>query len=95
MSGTPMKDIPDEFASVINLILPPSKTLPTGKKFIEEYFTINEKKSVYEFRSDKIKRFKDITGKHFPIMQNACLMKDYFFTIFLTSNVFPFSTFSK
>jgi len=40
--------------------------------------------------------FNTYTGKHFPIFQNACLIrKDYFFTIFLISNVFPFSTFSK
>ena len=38
MSGTPMRDRPEEFASVMNLILPLSQQLPTGKEFLEEFF---------------------------------------------------------
>ena len=33
MSGTPMKDSPTEIADVMNLILPLSQQLPTGKTF--------------------------------------------------------------
>lgn len=36
MSGTPMKDTPDQFAMVMNLIL--DKQLPTGKKFRSAFF---------------------------------------------------------
>jgi hypothetical protein len=40
MSGTPMKDGVDEIASVMNLILPLERQLPTGEEFVEEYFDI-------------------------------------------------------
>ena len=38
MSGTPMKDGVEEIASVMNLILPPDKKLPTGFDFVTQYF---------------------------------------------------------
>lgn len=38
MSGTPIKDIPEEFASVMNLILPKNLKFPTGKEFVKTYF---------------------------------------------------------
>jgi hypothetical protein len=37
LSGTPMKDTPDEIASVMNLLLPLDQQLPTGENFINEY----------------------------------------------------------
>jgi hypothetical protein len=37
MSGTPMRDHPNEIAPVLNLVLPLDKQLPTGKKFNEKY----------------------------------------------------------
>jgi superfamily II DNA or RNA helicase len=58
MSGTPMKDTPDEIASVMNLILPEDKQLPTGEEFIEEYFDVNDGKM--ELKSEKIDELKDI-----------------------------------
>lgn len=42
LSGTPMSDGPEEFGSIMNLILPASLQLPTGKKFIDRYFTGRE-----------------------------------------------------
>jgi superfamily II DNA or RNA helicase len=39
LSGTPMKDNVDEIASVMNLILPTDKSLPTGEQFINDFFT--------------------------------------------------------
>jgi len=39
LSGTPMKDTPDEIASVTNLLLPLDQQLPTGEDFINEYMT--------------------------------------------------------
>jgi superfamily II DNA or RNA helicase len=41
MSGTVMKDDPSEFASVMNLILPLNKQLPTGKFFMKKFFESN------------------------------------------------------
>ena len=38
MSGTPMKDGVDEIASVMNLILPADKQLPSGANFETQYF---------------------------------------------------------
>lgn len=38
LSGTVMKDDPIEFASVMNLILPLDKQLPTGKSFLKYFF---------------------------------------------------------
>jgi superfamily II DNA or RNA helicase/ribosomal protein S18 acetylase RimI-like enzyme len=37
LSGTPMKDTPEEIASVMNLILPEDLQLPTGDKFVTKY----------------------------------------------------------
>jgi superfamily II DNA or RNA helicase len=37
MTGTPMKDTPDEIASVMNLILPLNNQMETGKSFIKRY----------------------------------------------------------
>lgn len=39
LSGTPMKDQPNEIATVMNLILPLDKQLPTGKNFNKEFLT--------------------------------------------------------
>ena len=38
MSGTPMKDTPQEIASVMNLILDNNEQLPTEKDFVDEFF---------------------------------------------------------
>lgn len=40
MSGTPMRDQPEEIAQLWNLILPLERQLPTGKLFLDEYFDI-------------------------------------------------------
>jgi SNF2 family DNA or RNA helicase len=37
LSGTPMRNRVWDIASVMNLILPENKQLPTGKKFVDEY----------------------------------------------------------
>lgn len=42
LSGTVMKDDPAEFASVMNLILPLNKQLPSGKYFIKYFFESRE-----------------------------------------------------
>ncbi len=38
LSATPMKDKPEEFSSIMNLILPIDMQLPSGKEFKEYYF---------------------------------------------------------
>jgi superfamily II DNA or RNA helicase len=58
MSGTPMKDTPDEISSVMNLILPLEEQLPTGETFIEEFFEQNNDK--LELKSEKIEELKEI-----------------------------------
>lgn len=37
LSGTPMTDSVDEFAAVMNLLLPADRQLPTGRQFIDRY----------------------------------------------------------
>ena len=51
LSGTPMKDTPDEIASVMNLILPLDEQLPVGEEFIKEF--LYKRGDVYGVRPDK------------------------------------------
>lgn len=37
LSGTPMQDIPEEVASIMNLLLPKDEQLPMGREFREEF----------------------------------------------------------
>lgn len=60
LSGTPMKDTPDEIASVMNLILPLNKQLPTGERFISKYLN-RMGPNKYTIKKNKIKSLK----KHF------------------------------
>lgn len=57
MSGTPIKDSIDEFANILNLILPLDQQLPIKDKFIQEYFY--EKDEIYRFKKSKIKDIKN------------------------------------
>lgn len=59
MSGTPMKNNVDEIASVMNLLLPVSKKLPTGEKFITEYFDKKDKNN-YVIKKEKINSLKEV-----------------------------------
>lgn len=42
LSGTPMKDSPEEISSIMNLILPVEQNLPTGQEFINTFMDTNE-----------------------------------------------------
>jgi superfamily II DNA or RNA helicase len=53
MSGTPMKDSPEEIASVMNLLLPVDEQLPTGEQFTKDFLT-----SSGSIKPSKIKTFK-------------------------------------
>lgn len=58
LSGTPMKDTPDEIASVMNLILPLGKDqLPTGDKFLTTYLDF-QGKNLYTVKQTKVKSLK-------------------------------------
>lgn len=57
LSGTPMKDTPDEIASVMNLILPEKLKLPTGEKFISKYLNTHGENS-FTVKKNKIKDLK-------------------------------------
>jgi len=52
LSGTPMKDGPEELASVMNLILPLDRQLLTGNAFLDRYFD-----------KDQIKRGDELSRK--------------------------------
>ena len=58
MSGTPMKDGVDEIASVMNLILPKDKQLPSGKEFVEEFFDENDK--LFILKTSSINKLKKV-----------------------------------
>lgn len=57
LSGTPMKDSPEEIASVMNLILPKELQFPVGEKFMSEYL-IKKGDNNYVVKKDKIKDLK-------------------------------------
>jgi len=60
LSGTPMKDGVEEISSVMNLLLPSEKALPTGEKFLEEYFD----EDTSTIKPSKVKEIKSImTGR--------------------------------
>lgn len=62
LTGTPMKDSPEEIASVSNLILPIDKQFPTGKNFLEEF--MNEDDGVYYVKPEKADIIKEkLKGK--------------------------------
>jgi superfamily II DNA or RNA helicase/ribosomal protein S18 acetylase RimI-like enzyme len=57
LSGTPMKDTPEEIASVMNLILPEDIQLPTGEKFVSKYL-IKHGENNFTVKKNKIKLLK-------------------------------------
>lgn len=63
LSGTPMKDSPDEIATLMNLLLPLDKQLPTGQNFISEFMETDDnnilkvKKSAYSFLKNTFKGY--------------------------------------
>ena len=56
LSGTPMKDQPQEIAAVLNLILPPDQELPVGEDFVREYLTKED--DMYKVKENKIDKLK-------------------------------------
>jgi hypothetical protein len=58
MSGTPMKDGVDEIASIMNLIIPLDRQLPTGIDFTEKFF--NKSEEILIIKPAKIPELKTI-----------------------------------
>ena len=58
MSGTPMKDTPDEIGTVMNLILPLDKQLPTGDDFLDRYF-VDKTAVILKLNKDNIDELKN------------------------------------
>lgn len=56
LSGTPMKDGPEEIAGVTNLILPLKDQFPTGKQFLDEY--IEKSEAVIRLKPEKAEELK-------------------------------------
>lgn len=62
LSGTPMKDSPEEIATVANLLLPLEEQFPTGQEFLEEFMT--KKDNVYYVKPEKGEIIKEkLKGK--------------------------------
>jgi hypothetical protein len=57
MTGTPMKDQPQEIASMMNLILPLNRQLPTDNEFVEE-FLVKTGENQYSVREDRVSILK-------------------------------------
>ena len=56
LSGTPMKDMPEEIAGVINLILDVSENVPTGEEFKKEYMALQD--NSYKLIPEKAEELK-------------------------------------
>ena len=76
MSGTPMKDQPNEIASILNLILPSTKQMPTGSQFDKEFLEEkNDVKFVKENKVDKLKEFFNGKVSYLRAMQSDTVKK--------------------
>lgn len=59
LSGTPMKDSPEEISSIMNLILPLENNLPTGQEFINSYM-IQDTNGTMKIKKSKIEELKTV-----------------------------------
>ena len=57
LSGTPMRDKPEEISSILNLML--KKDIPTGEKFVKEYLNYLGE-NIYSIQPEKIPSLKSI-----------------------------------
>jgi superfamily II DNA or RNA helicase len=61
MTATPMKDKPQEIASILNLILPIDSQLPTGEQFIRDFMDKGSREDLYFVKKSKI----PVLGEYF------------------------------
>ena len=83
LSGTPIKDVPEEISSLMNLLLPMDKQLPTGNEFHNEFFTSenvladdedyddSKKGIVYTLKKNKLADLKKIFRGYISYLQSA------------------------
>lgn len=57
MSGTPMKDAPEEIAGVMNLILPLDEQLPTSTDFLDRYF-VDKDALILKFKKENLNELR-------------------------------------
>lgn len=69
LSGTPMKDGPEEIASVMNLLLPKNKKLPVGQNFLDQY--MNKKGNVYEVKPERVVELKHLFKSYISFLREA------------------------
>jgi len=69
LSGTPMKDSPEEIAAVANLLLPLDDQFPTGNDFLEEYMV--EEDRVYRMIPEKAEEFKQKLKGYISFLREA------------------------
>ena len=60
LSGTPMKDSPEEITSIMNLILSVDENLPTGQEFINSYMDVNQNTGLMRLKRGRIQELKTV-----------------------------------
>ena len=60
LSGTPMKDSPEEITSIMNLIIPADQNLPTGQEFINSYMNIDQNTGTMKLKKTMIPELKKV-----------------------------------
>jgi hypothetical protein len=83
LSGTPIKDVPEEISSIMNLLLPMNQQLMTGTDFHNEFFTSknileddedyddNKKGILYTLKKNKIPELKKIFRGYISYLQSS------------------------
>ena len=59
LTGTPMVDKPEEIASIMNLILPMDKQIPTQEEFAKEFLVKTDNKNMSLLKKSKAEEFKN------------------------------------
>ena len=60
LSGTPMKDSPEEITSIMNLILPIEENLSTGQEFINRYMNVDQNSGLMRIKKSMIPELKRV-----------------------------------
>lgn len=75
MSGTPVQDKPEELATVMNLVLPLNKQLPTGKTFANQYLELIEMRDG-DYEKEGLYRLKNIEELKSKLMGFVSYLKN-------------------
>lgn len=94
MSGTPMKDTPEEISLIMNLILPINLQMPTGKNFIEKFLENNDKEIPILKENNKNELKKYFRGR-ISYFLSETVSKDFISnSLFPNSSIFGIKTFT-